>query len=165
MNMHALAATALLIAAPQLTFAQPAEPIRINLDVRSEGRPDRDATAARLLTDVQHGLAGIADVEIGSRDDSRRVVWIVVGAAPGSTAASVMVTERYDRETLMVLGIEDDDMAHRMMALQIVVDHQIFTGGTAAQLAKRIVTALDTGPFARLRAVVKKPAEDVRRWR
>jgi hypothetical protein len=146
----------MLLAARGAVLAQPADRIRVNLDVRSEGRPDRDATAARLMTDVQHGLEAIADVEIGSRDDSRRVVWIVVGGAAGAPAASVIVTERYDRETLMVLGIEDDDMAHRMMALQIVVDHQLFTGGTPAQLAKRIVTALDTGPFARLRGHMKQ---------
>lgn len=160
MTVHAPAAVAMLIAAiaaPAVALAQPADRIRINLDVRSEGRPDRDATATRLLADVQRGLERIADVEIGSRDESRRVVWIVVGAAPAAPAASVIVTERYDRETLMVLGIEDDDMAHRMMALQIVIDHQIFTGGTPAALATRIVTALDTGVLARLRAVTKKP--------
>jgi hypothetical protein len=156
MKIHACAAIVLLMAVSPAALAQPADRIRINLDVRSEGRPDRDATATRLLADVQRGLEAIADVEIGSRDESRRVVWIVVGAAPGPPAASVIVTERYDRETLMVLGIEDDDMAHRMMALQIVIDHQIFTGGTPTQLAKRIVTALDTGVFARLRAVAKQ---------
>lgn len=147
----------MVLAAPRNGLAQPANRIRINLDVRSEGRPDRDPAAARLLADVQRGLDAIADVEIGTRDDSRRVVWIIVGAAPAAPAASVIVTERYDRETLMVLGIEDDDMAHRMMALQIVIDHQIFTGGTPAALATRIVTALDTGVLARLRAVTKKP--------
>lgn len=155
MNIYALAATVVLVAAPHAALAQPADRIRVNLNVRSEGRPDRDTKAARLLTEVQRGLEAIADVEIGSRDDSRRVVWIVVGAAP-APAASVIVTERYDRETLMVLGIEDEDMAHRMMALQIVVDHQIFTAGTTAQLARRIVSALDTGPFARLRTQMKK---------
>jgi hypothetical protein len=68
-----------------------------------------------------------------------------------------MVTERYDRETLMVLGIEDDDMAHRMMALQIVADHQIFTGRSTADLGRRIVTAIDTGVLARLRRLPPKP--------
>jgi hypothetical protein len=57
----------------------------------------------------------------------------------------------------MVLGIEDDDMAHRMMALQIVVDHQIFTGPDPAALARRIVTAVNDGLFARLRALKQKP--------
>ena len=69
----------------------------------------------------------------------------------------MIVTERYDRETLMVLGIEDDDMAQRMMALQIVADHQIFTGRDAAVLARRIVTAVNDGLFARLRTLKPKP--------
>jgi hypothetical protein len=90
-------------------------------------------------------------------EHARRTIWIVTGATPGSFAASVIVTERYDRETLMVLGIEDDDMAHRMMALQIVVDHQIFTGPDPAALARRIVTAVNDGLFARLRALKQKP--------
>ena len=68
-----------------------------------------------------------------------------------------MVTERYDRETLMVLGIEEDDIAERMMALQIVNDHQIFTDADPAALAKRIVVALNDGILAKLRAVKKKP--------
>ncbi len=79
------------------------------------------------------------------------------GRTPGALAASVIVTERYDRETLMVLGIEDDDMAQRMMALQIVVDHQIFTGRDSAALAKRIVTAVNDGMFARLRTLKPRP--------
>jgi hypothetical protein len=157
MMRRALATVVVLIAGPYAVQAQPADRIRVNLEVRSEGRPDRDAAATRLLADVRRGLDAIADVELGSRDDSRRVIWIVAGTTPGVYAASVMVTERYDRETLMVLGIEDDDMAHRMMALQIAIDHQIFTGRDPAALARRIVTALDTGVFARLRAVTKKP--------
>ena len=90
------------------------------------------------------------------REHARRTIWIVTGAAPGPLAASVIVTERYDRETLMVLGIEDDDMAERMMALQIVVDHQIFTGRDSAALAKRIVTAVNEGIFTRLRTLQPK---------
>ena len=82
--------------------------------------------------------------------------WIVAGSAPGVFAASVIVTERYDRETLMVLGIEDDDMASRMMALQIVNDHQIFTGRDLAALARRIVTSLEEGVLAKLRASAPK---------
>ena len=154
-SIRLLTAAALTIGAGTAN-AQPANLIRVTLEVRSEGRPDRDPVAARLLADVRRGLAAIPDVELGSRDDSRRVIWIVVGTTPGVHSASVMVTERYDRETLMVLGIEDDDMAHRMMALQIAIDHQIFTGRDSAALAKRIVTAIDTGILARLRAVLKK---------
>jgi hypothetical protein len=44
-----------------------------------------------------------------------------------------------------------------MMALQIVVDHQIFTGRDAAALAPRIVTAINDGIFAKLRALPPRP--------
>ena len=57
----------------------------------------------------------------------------------------------------MVLGIEDDDMAERMMALQIVNDHQIFTGRDPAALARRIVASLNEGVLAKLRSPVPKP--------
>jgi hypothetical protein len=57
----------------------------------------------------------------------------------------------------MVLGIEDDDMAFRMMALRIVTDHQIFTGRNLPELAKRIVTAVNSGVLARLRELRPKP--------
>ena len=56
----------------------------------------------------------------------------------------------------MVLGIEDDDMAGRMMALQIVNDHQIFTGRDLPTLARRIVTSVDEGVLAKLRALPPK---------
>lgn len=151
-----LTLAALLIAAPSL--AQPREKIAVTLDVRTEGRATRDEAATRLLGAVQRGLEALADVEVVPREQGRRTIWIVTGAAPGTAAASVIVTERYDRETLMVLGIEDDDMAGRMMALQIVVDHQIFTGRDPAALAKRIVTAVNDGIFARLRTI--KPKAD-----
>jgi len=106
---------------------------------------------------VQHALEAIGDVEVVPREHARRTIWIVTGAAPAPLAASVIVTERYDRETLMVLGIEDDDMAERMMALQIVVDHQIFTGRDPAALAKRIVASVNDGIFARVRSLKQKP--------
>ena len=105
---------------------------------------------------MRRGLEATGDIEIVPRDQARRIVWIVAGSAPGVFAASVMVTERYDRETLMVLGIEDDDMAGRMMALQIVNDHQIFTGRDLAALARRIVTSLDEGVLAKLRPSTPK---------
>ena len=148
---------AMLIGAPAAARAQPAEKISVMLDARTEGRATRDQAAARLLADVQRGLEAIGDVEVVPREHARRTIWIVTGAATGPLAASVIVTERYDRETLMVLGIEDDDMAERMMALQIVVDHQIFTGRDPAALAKRIVTAVDEGIFAKLRTLKPKP--------
>ncbi|MGH9141096.1 MAG: hypothetical protein ACRD2I_08140 [Vicinamibacterales bacterium] len=150
-----LAAWLVGIAAPAL--AQLAEPIAVVLDVRSEGRPTRDAVATRLLGQVQSGLEAISDVEVVPPEHARRTIWIVTGATPTPLAASVIVTERYDRETLMVLGIEDDDMAERMMALQIVVDHQIFTGRDSAALAQRIVAAVNDGIFAKLRTLKAKP--------
>jgi len=144
---------AMLLSAPLVALAQPAERITVVLDVRSEGRPSPDAAATRLLGDVRRGLEAIGDVDVVPREMARRTIWIVTGTTAGPSAASVIVTERYDRETLMVLGIEDDDMATRMMALQIVVDHQIFTGRDPAALARRIVTAINDGIFARLRKV------------
>jgi len=145
----------LMLAAP--AAAQPRPAITMALEARSEGRPDADPPAARLLADVRRGFEALVDVEIVAGDGTRRTVWIVTGAAPGTVSASVMITERYDRETLMVLGVEDDEMAHRMMALQIAVDHQIFTGRDAADVARKIVTAVDTGVFARLRKLPPRP--------
>jgi hypothetical protein len=134
--------------------AQTAPKIKIALEVRSEGQPARDAAGARLHDDVRRGLEAIGDVQLVPSSDAVRIVWIVTGA--GSSAASMIVTERYDRETLMVLGIEDDDTAARMMALQIVNDHQIFTGADGSEVARRIVAALNGGVLARLRAVRPK---------
>ena len=137
--------------------AQPADKIKVVLEVRSEGRSSRDEFATRLLGEVRRGLEAVGEVEVVPRDQSRRIIWIVAGATTASPAASVIFTERYDRETLMVLGIEDDDMAERMMALQIVNDHQIFTGAEPAALARRIVTSLNDGVLAKLRAQPPKP--------
>lgn len=105
---------------------------------------------------MRRRLEAIGDVVIVPRDRARRTIWIVAGTTPGPYAASVIVTERYDRETLMVLGIEDDDMAGRMMALQIVNDHQIFTGRDLPALASRIVTAVNDGVLAKLRTLPPK---------
>jgi hypothetical protein len=44
-----------------------------------------------------------------------------------------------------------------MMALQIVNDHQIFTGADGSEVARRIVAAVNGGILARLRAVRRKP--------
>jgi hypothetical protein len=145
----------LMLAAP--AAVQPRPKITMALEARSEGRSDADAAATRLLADVRRGFEALGDVEIVAGDGTRRTVWIVTGATTGAVSASVMITERYDRETLMVLGVEDDDMAHRMMALQIAVDHQLFTGRDAADVAKKIVTAVDTGVFARLRKLAPRP--------
>jgi len=147
----------ILVAAPSPAVAQPAQKISVTLDVRTEGRANRDQVATRLLGAVQRGLEKLADVEVVPREQARRTIWIVTGATAAPVAASLIVTEHYDRETLMVLGIEDDDMAGRMMALQIVVDHQIFTGQDPDSLATRIVTAVNDGIFARLRKLPPKP--------
>ena len=141
----------MLIGAATPALSQSAERIAVTVDVRSEGVASRSATATRLMDEIRRGLEVIPDVEVVPREHARRTIWVVTGAAAGPIAASVIVTERYDRETLMVLGIEDDDMAERMMALQIVVDHQIFTGRDSAALAKRIVASMNDGIFAKLR--------------
>jgi len=151
-----LLAAFVAVAAPRAT-AQP-DKITVALEVRSEGVATRDQMAARLMDDVRKGLEASPDIEVNPRDRrANRIVWIVAGTAGPPFAAAMMVTERYDRETLMVLGIEDDDMAHRMMALQIAIDHQIFTGRDLAGLGTRIVAALNAGVFARLRTGTKRP--------
>ncbi len=147
----------MLIGAAPSAMAQPSERIAVTLDVRSEGLASPSATATRLMDEIRRGLEVIPDVEVVPREHARRTIWVVTGAAAGPIAASVIVTERYDRETLMVLGIEDDDMAERMMALQTVVDHQIFTGRDSAALAKRIVASMHDGIFAKLRRLTPKP--------
>jgi hypothetical protein len=63
----------------------------------------------------------------------------------------VIVTERYDRQTLMVLGIEDDDLAATMMALHIVNGHWVFAGSDLADIAQRLVTSVNTGVLAKSR--------------
>ena len=152
-----LAAIALTVAGWSPASAQPAPKIKIGLDVRTEGQAARDAAESRLQDDVRRGLEAIGDVQIVPTSDAARTVWIVAGAAAGSTAASVIVTEHYDRETLMVIGIEDDDTAARMMSLQIVNDHQIFTGADGADVVRRIVAALNGGVLARVRSLRPKP--------
>ena len=137
--------------------AQTAPKLRIALELRSEGQPARDAAGARLHDDVRRGLEAIGDVQLVPSSEAVRIVWIVAGVGSGTAAASMIVTERYDRETLMVLGIEDDDTAARMMALQIVNDHQIFTGADSSEVAGRLVAALNDGILARMRAVRPKP--------
>jgi len=157
-RLAAATAAALIVGMPAAVLAQPASKIPISLETRSEGQRTAAPAASRLLDEVRRGLAAIPDVEIVPPGEySRRTLWVIAGSAPGVSAASVMLTERYDRETLMVLGIEDDEMAFKMMALQIVSDHQIFTGSSAVDVAKRIVSALDTGALARLRKIPAKP--------
>lgn len=145
------------VALPALAAAQPREKIPLALEVRSEGQASPEPAAADVGAAVRRGLSALPDVELVPSDGARRIVWIICGTTPGQAAVSMMITERYDRETLMVLGIEDDEMAFKMMALQIVSDHQIFTGRDAAAVAARVVTALDTGALARLRKLPPRP--------
>ena len=137
-------AMAALTAAVQ---AQTPRKLRIVLDVRGEDQ----AAVGRVMADVRKELQGVGDVELVPPGDSSRTIRVAVASSGSLFAASVLVTERYDRETLMVLGIEDDDTANRMMALQIVNDHQIVTGADASDVAKRLVASLNTGILARLR--------------
>jgi hypothetical protein len=143
--------------------AQPARPaadkINVALEVRSEGRGTRDQTATRLFDEVRRGLEASGDIEVNPRQQTQRIVWIVSGAAGPPYSASMMVTERYDRETLMVLGIEEDDIAERMMSLQIVNDHQIFTDADPAALARRIVSALTEGDGVLGKLRLRKPRQ------
>ena len=127
--------------------AQPARKIRLALDVRG----DNEGAVARVMADVRRELQALADVELVAAGDATRMVRIVVASGAGFVAASTIVTERYDRETLMVLGIEDDDTANRMMALQIVNDHQVMTGTDVGDVARRLVAALNGGILTRLR--------------
>ena len=143
----ALLALSLSLVSAPFARAQAARKIRIVLDVRGEN----ETAVGRMMADVRRELQTIPDLELVPPGDSPRTIRIAVSSTGSFSAASVLVTERYDRETLMVLGIEDDDTANRMMALQIVNDHQIFAGSDAADVAKRLVSALDAGIFARLR--------------
>jgi hypothetical protein len=150
-------AAVIAAALPALAGAQPRGQFPLALEVRSEGQGSPDPAAADLAAAVRRGLSALPDVELVPSDGARRIVWIICGTTPGAAAVSMMITERYDRETLMVLGIEDDEMAFKMMALQIVSDHQIFTGRDPAAVAARIVTALDNGVLARLRKLPPRP--------
>ena len=142
-----IAALVLILWAGFAVDAQSPKKIRVVLDVRGENQ----GLAGRLMAELRKELQSLADVEIVAAGDSPRTIRVLAGEGSGAYAASVLVTERYDRETLMVLGIEDDDTANRMMALQIVNDHQIVTGADVSDVAKRIVASLNTGILARLR--------------
>src|SRR3954447_26447775 len=108
--MKALLFTAALLVAGGGQSGPPPPKIPIALEAGSEGGAKGDGATAGLLATVRRGLEALGDVALVPRDQSRRTLWITAGARPGFYAASLMITERYDRETLMVLGIEDDDM-------------------------------------------------------
>ena len=131
---------------PDQVRTQTANAISIGLDV--EGPAE---AAAKLGDEVRKGLATVKDVEVVPRVDARRVVRLIVSVSNGVYGVSLLVTEQYDRPTLMVLGIEDDDLAGRMMMLQIVNEHQAFAGRDLAELGRQVVASLDDGLFKTLR--------------
>ena len=131
---------------PAVASAQVPPKIQIAIDV--DGPAD---VAAKLGGEVRKGLATEQDVEVVSRVDARRVVRLIVSASDGVYGVSLLVTEQYDRPTLMVLGIEDDDLAGRMMMLQIVNEHQGFAGRDLAELGRQVLASLDDGLFKTLR--------------
>ena len=151
-----IAAVALLLAASTPAFAQSATKFRIAVEARTEGKNVPDGAGARLFDEVRRGLEAIGDVQVVPPEQAPRLLSIVAGAGSAPYAASALLTERYDRETLMVLGVEDDDLAVRMMALHIVNDHQMFTGADLSDIARRIVASINTGVLARLRAIRPK---------
>src|SRR5262245_53569055 len=144
MKLLPLLVVAVVLSSP--VHAQTPEKIEVAVDV--DGPPE---TAARLAEEVKKGLSTEKDVAVVSRVDARRVVRLIVTPSNGAYGVSMLVTERYDRPTLMVLGIEDDDLAGRMMLLQIVNEHQGFAGRDLADLGRQIVVALDDGVFKTLR--------------
>jgi hypothetical protein len=143
---------AVLLLATRATAAQPLPKIQVAIEAEGTGPAANDA-AARLGEELRKGLAAAGDVEIVSRVDARRVIRIIVSVVDGVYGASLLVTEQYDRPTLMVLGIEDDDLAGRMMMLQIVNEHQGFAGRDLADIGRRMTATLDDGLFKSLRAL------------
>ncbi len=131
---------------PRAGYAQSADKIQVAIEIDGP-----EETASRLGDEVRKGLATEQDVEVVSRVDARRVVRLIVTPSNGTYGVSLLVTERYDRPTLMVLGIEDDDLAGRMMMLQIVNEHQGFAGRDLADIGRQIVASLDDGVFKTLR--------------
>jgi hypothetical protein len=152
-NKTVVIAAALVVAwaAPEATSA--AERIKVGLEVHVEGPSTAGGIEDQLRAGVQHGLEALGDVEIVTPDaPSARMLRILAASGPAIHSASVIVTERYDRETLMVLGVEDDDLAATMMALHIVNGHWIFTGTDVGDVAKRIVAAVDSEVLSKSRA-------------
>jgi len=147
-----IASLLLLIAAP--AFAQTPEKIQVALEVEAVGVPAEAATT--LQDELRKGFATAPDVAVISRSAARRVVRVIVTASDGVYAASLLVTEQYDRPTLMILGIEDDDLAERMMRLQIVNEHLGFSGRDLSEIGRRIVASLDDGLLRALRSLRKQ---------
>jgi hypothetical protein len=151
--MKMLLAAALLLV-PASALAQSPQKIQVALDVQGVG-PAASEAATKLLAGIRQGLQSAADIDIVGRASAHRVIRVIVSAADGVYAASLLVTEQYDRPTLMMLGIEDDDLADRMMLLQIVNEHQGFAGRDLADIGRQVVASLDDGVFKALRSLRK----------
>jgi len=146
-------AVAVVIAWAAAGAARAAERITVGLEVHVDGTSAVGGFEDQLRAGVRRALEALGDVEIVTPGaPSQRMLRILAASGSGIHSASVIVTERYDRETLMVLGIEDDDLAATMMALHIVNGHWIFTGTDVADVAKRIVAAVDSDVLAKSRA-------------
>lgn len=143
---------AIVMGAAMPAHAQTPERITLAVNVRTEGRPTRDETAARMEAEVLIGFQAIPGVVMVPPERAGRIVLLVVGSGPSSdNSVSVVVTERYDRTTLLHLGITDEAVAERMMAQRIVIGHELFTGRKLQDLATRIVTWVDDDIFERAR--------------
>jgi len=151
--MKPLIALALWLAAVPAA-AQPPEKIQLALEVASVGAPADAATT--LQNDIRTGLSAASDVAVIPRAAARRIVRVIVTASDGVYGVSLLVTEQYDRPTLMILGIEDDDLAERMMRLQIVNEHLGFSGRDLSEIGRRVVAALDDGLLRALRSLRKQ---------
>src|SRR5262245_11409517 len=106
-----MAAVALLMAAQAPAFAQSAAQFQIAVEARTEGKNVPEGAGARLFDEVRRGLEAIGDVQVVPPEQAPRILSIVAGAGSSPYAAAALLSERYDRETLMVLGVEDDDLA------------------------------------------------------
>jgi hypothetical protein len=147
-----LACAMLLVSASP--FAQTPPKIQVALEVQGIG-PAASEAATKLTAELRKGLQAASDIDVVSRPSAKRVVRVIVSAADGVIGASLLVTEQYDRPTLMMLGIEDDDLADRMMLLQIVNEHQGFAGRDISDIGRQIVASLDDGVFKALRSLRK----------
>lgn len=142
----------LLIGAVMPAGAQAPERITFAIDVRTEGRPTRDETAARAEADIRVGLEAIPGAVLVPPERAGRIVWVIVGSGPSDAkSASVVVTERYDQTTLKNLGIIEAHITERMMAQRIVINHELFTGRDLQGMAKRIVEWVNHEIFEPLR--------------
>ena len=157
MSLKSLLMLGALLAAATPASAQPPGKITVGLEVRTEGRATRDETAAHVEADVKVALEAIQDVAVVPRLQAGRVIWIIVGAGPtAGNSASVVATERYDRGTLLQLGVRDEGMAERMMLQRIVINHEIFTGKNLQELSTRIVAWVTDNVLVNVRAAEKR---------